>query len=280
MCEGKSRGLSLSDLVMLDGSSMTRKILHYSFSEFSRISLQLFFPELFVDEHGTEAWQRSLQTTFLAGLLILLCFVQIKPIVEFLELPILEIHFFQNSPGEFFLSTLKIAFYTGLLFSIPIIISQLIFFLLPALTGNEKNLIVGLLVSSNLLFVLGLTFSFFVLIPAALHFFLTYGLEVIEPLWSFDQYLGFILLLFLSTGIIFQIPILQVVFSLANILTGRGMLGCWKYILVFSTLVSAILTPSADPITQLLLASAIFFLYLLGTLASMWFTFKRREVHS
>jgi sec-independent protein translocase protein TatC len=265
---------------MVDRSSVTGKILNYCFSSFSKSRLQLFVAELFVDEHGTEAWQRSFQTTFLVVLLILLCFIEIKPIVELLERPILEIHFFQNSPGEFFLSTLKIAFYTGLLFSIPIVVSQLIFFFLPALTGKEKNLIVGLLISSNLLFVLGLIFSFFVLIPAALHFFLTYGLEMIEPLWSFDQYLGFILLLFLSTGIIFQLPILQVMFSLANILTGQGMLGCWKYILVFSTLVSAILTPSADPITQLLLASAIFFLYLLGTLASMWFTLKRMEGQS
>jgi sec-independent protein translocase protein TatC len=151
--------------VILGVSSMTSKFLHFCFSDFSEI---FFFPELFTDEHVTEAWQRSFQTIFLLGLLSLFCFIEIKPIVGFLELPILEINFFQNSPGDFFLSTLKIAFYTGLLFSIPMIISQIIFFLLPALTGNEKYYIVGLLVSSNLLFVLGLAFSFFVLIPAAL----------------------------------------------------------------------------------------------------------------
>lgn len=231
-----------------------------------------FLTEVYVDEHVQEAWQRSLQTLVSLILLVSTCFVEIKPIVHILEQPILNINFFQNSPGEYFISTLKIAFYAGLLISIPFIVSQLIFFLLPGLTDAEKKFIVGLLISSNLLFGLGLQFSFWVLIPAALNFFINYSLEVIEPLWSFDEYIGFLLVLFVSTGIVFQIPILQVAFSLARILTGQAMLSWWKYILLLATIVAAILTPSADPVTQLLLASAIFFLYLLGSLSSIWLT--------
>lgn len=246
------------------------KSLHFQFSNFSIQTKKTIFPEVFVEEHIQEAWQRTFQSIFLASFLIIIAFVESKSIVRILEQPILEINFFQNSPGEYFISTLKIAFYTGLLFSIPIFISQIIFFLLPGLTDKEKNFIVGLLISSNLLFVLGLNFSFFVLIPAALQFFINYSIEVVEPLWSFDQYIGFLIILFLSTGIIFQIPIIQVVLSLANILDEKTMLSYWKYILVFSTIVAAILTPSADPITQLLLASAIFVLYLLGSLSSIW----------
>jgi sec-independent protein translocase protein TatC len=249
--------------------------MYRNFNQFKFLNLELktekiIINEVFNLEHLQEAWQRSLQTIFIFLLLIIICFIEMKQIIQILELPIVNVKFFQNYPGEYFVSTLKIATYTGFLFSIPLIVSQIIYFLLPGLTNNEKIYIVGLVISSNILFILGLIFSFFLLIPAALKFFITYSFEIIEPLWSFEQYISFILLLFLSAGVIFQIPIFQVLLSLINILNGRNMLSCWKYIIVLSTILSAILTPSADPITQILLASAIFFLYLLGSFSSIW----------
>jgi sec-independent protein translocase protein TatC len=78
------------------------------------------------------------------------------------------VKFFQLSPGEYFISTIKISFYTGLLFSSPFVIGQLIF-LLPGLTPKETKIILPLLLSSLLLFGLGL--AYYTLVPAALNFF-------------------------------------------------------------------------------------------------------------
>ena len=231
-----------------------------------------FLTELFFDEHIEEIRQRCFQSLFIIFSIILIAFLDIKVLVKILEVPVENIRFFQSSPGEYFISTLKIAFYAGLVFSIPVFLSQVIFFLLPGLTSREKKLIIGLLLSSFLLFLLGLFFSYFVLIPAALKFFINYGLDVIEPLWSFDEYFSFILVLFLSTGIIFQIPVIQVMLSFSKIITGEKMLKIWKYILLASTVVGAILTPSADPLTQLLLSSAVFVLYLMGSFVSIFLT--------
>lgn len=183
-----------------------------------------------------------------------------------MQKPVETIHFFQTSPGEYFISTLKISLYTGITFSIPVILSQIIFFLLPGLRNEEKKLIISLIVSSVLLFLLGLTFSYFILTPAALTFFINYSSDVIEPLLSFDQYFNFLLVLFLSTGIIFQIPIFQIILSFSKIISGLEMLKLWKYVFLLSTILGAILTPSADPLTQLLLSVAVFFLYLIGSL--------------
>jgi sec-independent protein translocase protein TatC len=107
-------------------------------------------------------------------------------------------------------------------------------------------------------------FSYYTLIPAALNFFLTYSDEVIEPFWSFDQYFEFILVLFYSTGLAFQIPIIQVLLGLLNIVSVKQMLGAWRYIILFSTIIGAVLTPSTDPLTQLLLSLAILLLYFSG----------------
>merc|ERR1711924_257540 len=140
------------------------------------------------------------------------------------------IKFIQLSPGEYLVSTIKIAVYTGLLICIPIILSQIICFIFPGLTIREKKFILPLILISFTLFSLSINFSYAILIPAALNFFIQYSENVIEPLWSFDQYLDFTLLIFYSTSLAFQIPIFQLILGLTGILSGKKMLALWKYV--------------------------------------------------
>jgi sec-independent protein translocase protein TatC len=252
---------------------MKQSIIFFKFYKHTNIeNKKKLVTELFTNEHIEEIRQRCFQSVFVILLFILISFLEIKTIVKLLEIPVETVHFFQTAPGEYFFSTLKISFYTGLIFSIPIFLSQIIFFLLPGLRTEEKKLIIGLVLGSVFLFLFGLIFSYFILIPAALKFFLNYSSDVIEPLWSFDQYFNFMLVLFLSTGIIFQIPILQIILSFSKILSGVKMLQLWKYVLLLSTILGAILTPSADPLTQLLLSGAVFSLYLLGSFFVIFLT--------
>lgn len=232
---------------------------NFNFSTNINVTLELPF-----SEHIEELRQRIFLLFWIILLLTCLAFIEVKTIVKILELPINNVKFFQVAPGEYFISTIKISFYTGLLFSSPFIISQLILFLLPGLTKKETKIILPLLLGSLFLFGLGLTFSYYTLIPAALNFFLNYSEEVLEPFWSFDQYFEFILVLFYSTGLAFQIPILQILAGLLNIVSARQMLGAWRYIILLSTILGAILTPSTDPFTQLLLSLAILLLYFTG----------------
>ena len=232
---------------------------NFKFTENSMVTLELPF-----SEHIEELRQRIF---LIVGVILLLtCFalIEVKSLVQILELPITNVKFFQISPGEYFISTIKISFYTGLLGSSPFLIGQVILFLLPGLTKKETKIILPLLLSSLLLFGLGLAFSYYTLIPAALNFFLNYSEEVLEPFWSFDQYFEFILVLFYSTGLAFQIPIIQILVGLLNIVSAKQMLGAWRYIILMSTILGAILTPSTDPLTQLLLSFAILLLYFSG----------------
>jgi sec-independent protein translocase protein TatC len=232
---------------------------NFNFTGNSAVKLELPF-----SEHVEELRQRIFLVVGIILLFTCFAFVEVKDLVKILELPISAVRFFQLSPGEYFISTIKIAFYTGLLFSSPFVIGQLILFLLPGLTKKETKIIFPLLVSSLLLFILGLAFSYYTLIPAALNFFLNYSEEVLEPFWSFDQYFEFILVLFYSTGLAFQIPIVQILIGLLNIVSPSQMLGAWRYIILTSTILGAILTPSTDPLTQLLLSLAILLLYFSG----------------
>ena len=232
---------------------------NFNFVNNTYVTLELPF-----SEHMEELRQRIFLLFGIILSLACLALIEVKDLVKILQLPIQNVKFFQISPGEYFISTIKISFYTGLLFSSPFIFMQLILFLLPGLTKNETKVILPLLLSSLILFGLGLAFSYYTLIPAALNFFLNYSEEVIEPFWSFDQYFEFILVLFYSTGLAFQIPILQILIGLLNIVSAKQMLSAWRYVILMSTILGAILTPSTDPLTQLLLSIAILLLYFSG----------------
>jgi len=235
------------------------KNTEFNFQKTENSTLELPF-----SEHIEELRQRLFHIFWIILFLTCLSFFEVKYLVKILELPVNNVKFFQLSPGEYFVSTVKISCYTGLLFGSPFIISQLILFLLPGLTDKETKVIIPLLLSSLILFGLGLIFSYYALVPAALNFFLNYSNEVIEPLWSFDQYFEFILVVFYSTGLAFQIPVIQILLGLLNIVSPKQMLDSWRYIILISTIVGAILTPSTDPLTQLLLSLAILMLYFSG----------------
>jgi len=226
---------------------------------------QTYDMELPFIEHIEELRQRIFQLIIIFISITTIIFVNVKTLVELLEKPVEMIKFIQLSPGEYLISTIKIAIYTSLLVCVPLILSQIICFIFPGLTLREKKFILPLILISFTLFSLSINFSYSILIPAALKFFVQYSENVIEPLWSFDQYLDFTLLIFYSTSLAFQIPIFQLILGLTGIVSGKKMLALWKYVILGSTIVGAVLTPSTDPITQLCLSLAIFILYLFGS---------------
>nr|YP_011005893.1 Sec-independent periplasmic protein translocase [Desmarestia aculeata]WAM62897.1 Sec-independent periplasmic protein translocase [Desmarestia aculeata] len=221
------------------------KTLNFKFCSFIKvIETGRSTTELYFNEHFDEVRQRFFHLLGFLCLVTLLTLYNVKSVVKILEGPVSNIQFFQLSPGEYFFSTLVISLYNGVLFSTPLLLGQALFF------------------------------SYFILIPAALNFFIFYGSEVIEPFWSFSQYFNFVSALFFSTGLVFQVPIVQIILSLAKLIDPIKMLNYWRPMILLSTVLGAILTPSADPITQLLLSGALFFLYFLGSLISINLTKK------
>tara|TARA_B100000579_G_scaffold434152_1_gene454392 strand:- start:75 stop:833 length:759 start_codon:yes stop_codon:yes gene_type:complete len=207
---------------------------------------------------------RSLISVFI-GFIISFSFV--KPLVNLLEKPAKNVQFLQLSPGEFLFSSVKVAGYSGLFLALPYIIFEIYQFILPGLSKEEKSLIGPTVAGSAVLFFLGLTFSYFVLTPAALKFLVSFGADVVDPIWSIERYLDFIFLLMLSTGLAFQLPIIQFIFGTLGLINSKKMLSGWRWVIIISAISSAVITPSTDPITMSLLTIAITFLFLIGVLA-------------
>jgi sec-independent protein translocase protein TatC len=222
--------------------------------------------EMSISEHLDELRQRLLFITAVFTLTTGISFLNLKKLTLILQEPAMGIKFLQLAPGEYFFVSIKIALYSGIILSCPFTIYQVIMFILPGLKSKEVKIIIPSLVGSIFLFFIGIGFGYNILIPAALQFFIQYGAEIIEPIWSFEQYFDFIILLLFSTGLAFQIPIIQIIIGMLNIVSSQQMLNAWKYIVLSSTIIGAVLTPSTDPFTQILMSTAIFILYLTGTI--------------
>nr|YP_010985978.1 Sec-independent protein translocase protein TATC [Grateloupia asiatica]WOL36896.1 Sec-independent protein translocase protein TATC [Grateloupia asiatica] len=229
--------------------------------------------EMSIFEHLEELRQRFFIAFIIFFITTGVCFLYIKKISFLLQKPAIGVKFLQLAPGEYLFASIKIAIYTGILISSPFTIYQILIFILPGLTKKEASIIIPIFLSSIILFFLGILFSYQFLAPAALQLLIHYGSDIVEPIWSFEQYFNFILLLLFSTGLAFQIPVIQFILGILNILSSQTMLSYWKYAIFVSTIIGAILTPSTDPITQILMSSAILLLYFSGILLLK--TFKR-----
>lgn len=220
--------------------------------------------EMSLFDHLEELRQRIFYALIAAIIGVVLCFIFVNDIVELLEVPAQGAKFLQLSPGEYFFVSVKVAGYSGLLISSPFLLYQIIRFVLPGLTRRERRLLGPIVLGSSVLFFAGLAFAYIALIPAALNFFINYGADVVEQLWSIDRYFEFVLLLLFSTGIAFQIPVIQLLLGLLGIVSAKQMLGGWRYVMLGAVVLGAVLTPSTDPITQSLLAGAVLGLYFGG----------------
>jgi sec-independent protein translocase protein TatC len=220
--------------------------------------------EMSLFDHLDELRQRIFYALIAVGLAIAGCFFFVKPVVQLLERPAAGVKFLQLAPGEYFFVSMKVAAYSGLLLASPFVLYQIIQFVLPGLTRRERRFLGPIVLGSSVLFMAGIAFAYAALVPAALKFFISYGADVVEQLWSIDRYFEFVLLLLFSTGLAFQVPVIQMLLGLLGIVSSQQMLAGWRYVILGGAVLGAILTPSTDPLTQSLLAGAILGLYFSG----------------
>ncbi|KAL2235055.1 UNVERIFIED_CONTAM: Sec-independent protein translocase protein TATC, chloroplastic [Sesamum indicum] len=222
--------------------------------------------EMSIYDHLEELRDRIFVSVLAVGAAIVGCFAFSKDLIMFLEAPVRAegVRFLQLAPGEFFFTSLKVSGYCGLLLGSPVILYEIIAFVVPGLTKAERRFLGPIVLGSSILFYTGILFSYYVLTPAALTFFVTYAEGVVESLWSIDQYFEFVLVLMFSTGLSFQVPVIQLLLGQLGLVSSDQMLSIWRYVVVGSVVAAAILTPSTDPLTQMLLAGPLMGLYLGG----------------
>lgn len=192
-----------------------------------------------------------------------------------------QVHF--PDPTSAFVSYLKIAAIGGFVLALPVVFYQLWAFIAPGLYDREKRLIVPFVLFSTLFFVGGSLFGYHFVFPVGYEWFLGFGGTVagtqvkVVPTIMMDEYLGFTSQMLLAFGVVFQLPLFVFFLSLAGIVTWQQLLKFGRYFTVLAFIVAAVLTPTPDVYSQVMLALPLVGLYFVAVGLAYLFAPRAKE---
>jgi sec-independent protein translocase protein TatC len=155
----------------------------------------------------------------------------------------------------------KVIFVVGIILAIPFILYQIWKFIAPGLYLKEKKWVSKITFFTSMCFFIGVAFAFFIIIPTMLKFAASFGSSDIQNIIDINEYFSFISLMMLASGLIFEMPMVSFVLSRVGILTPKFLRKYRRHSIVVILILAAILTPTPDPINQIIFAIPLFILY-------------------
>jgi sec-independent protein translocase protein TatC len=169
-----------------------------------------------------------------------------------------------------FLVPLKILLMTAFLLALPVVLYQAWAFIAPGLYSHEKKLVLPLVVSSTLLFMVGVAFCYFFVFGQVFKFIQSFAPKSITAAPDIEAYLGFVINMFIAFGLAFEVPIVVIVLARMNVVTIDKLKDFRSYFIVLAFIIAAIVTPP-DVVSQLALAIPMCILYEIGIWAAQLF---------
>ncbi len=180
---------------------------------------------------------------------------------------------------EPFYTYLKVALTAAIVLSSPVIFYEIWAFATPGLLKDERRWFVPIVIVSAFFFIIGVLFAYLVVFPVAFKFLLSYAASELRPVLSMGVYFTFATKMLLAFGLVFEMPILTLILSRLGLLTAEKLISWWKYALLSSVIVGALLTPP-DIFSQSLMAAPIMVLYLISIGVAKLFGKKKSEEES
>jgi sec-independent protein translocase protein TatC len=233
-------------------------------------------------EHLDELRSRLIRVVLALLVAFVVCWAFRDPIFHFLTQPLRESHpdikFIFTSPSEALILKMKMAFFVGIFAAAPYLLYQVWAFVSPGLYQHEKAYAVPFIASGTLFFLGGAAFGHYYLFPMTFRFLVEFGGTDMQFLPKVGEYYTFYSWFLLGLGIVFQLPVVIFVLARIGLVTPGFLMRKFKYAVVISFVVAAIITPTPDIVTQSLLAFPMLGLYLLGVgVAALFGRPRRRE---
>ena len=230
-------------------------------------------------DHLEELRRRLLKSLISVLIGAVITFYFIDQIIEFLIKPTQDL----THPMDLqvlkvqgmFMIKWGIALIGGFVLAIPVLTYQLWKFVAPALYMNERKYVGPLIIFTYLSFLIGMVFSYTVIIPFSLEFFTSVGVDQIENNFSINYYFNFVTWLMIGSGFIFELPVLVFILSIIGLLTPSFMVHYRRHSIVFVLILSAFITPP-DPISLVLMSVPLWFLYEISIGVS-WLVNRKRN---
>lgn len=239
-------------------------------------------------EHLVELRQRLIKSLIAVSIVFFVAFIFADQIFNFLIIPYEKaaienqnLKLIYTAPQEYFFAQLRIALFTALFVAFPVIASQIYKFVAPGLYNNERQAFLPFLIATPVLFLLGASLVFFLVMPLAMGFFLSMQqvgdgtTTTIELLPKVSEYLSLVMTLIFAFGLVFQMPVVISLLARAGLVSSEGLKNKRKYAVVLSFIAAAVLTPP-DPVSQIGLAVPSLLLYELSIYATRLIERKRQ----
>mgnify|MGYP005847775661 FL=1 len=167
-------------------------------------------------------------------------------------------------PTESVVIYFRVALLAGAIFAMPYITLQLFLFIAPGLTRREKRWIYLALPATTGLFLVGVAFAWFIMVPAALGFLQDFQSEVFRAEWTADRYIAFLTSILFWIGVAFELPVVVFVLARLGVLGPGPLIRNWRLAVVLMTIIAALITPTVDPFNMLLVIAPLIVLYLIS----------------
>lgn len=215
--------------------------------------------------HIADLRKRLTISTITVVVMFFACFSFYEPILEWMMAPVKHAlpagtSMIAVEIQETFFTAMKVAFFGGFIISLPVIFWQLWLFLAPGLYDHEKKLVVPFVFFATLMFLLGASFAYYIVVPVGFDFLIAFGNSVVSVLPSIGKYVGFFTKLLIGFGIAFELPVITFFLAKIGLVNDQMLKDFFRYAVVLIFIISAILTPP-DVISQVLMAAPLLILY-------------------
>jgi len=220
--------------------------------------------ELSLVQHLVEFRNRLMVASIAVAITTTFAFLFIGQIIHFLLLPSGVERLQTFSPTEPFAVSFRVALFSGIALAMPVILYEIYAYIDPALFPSERKFvrIIGLPVLA--LFAIGMGFCYFVLLPRAIPFLLTFGGDVFTGQLRADEYLSFVTTFVLGMGLVFEVPVIIWALVRIGIVQRSWLAKQRRYVFLLAFVIGAIITPTPDPFNQTLVAIPMYLLWELG----------------
>jgi sec-independent protein translocase protein TatC len=172
-------------------------------------------------------------------------------------------------PTENVVTYFRVALLSGAALAMPVIVYQLLAFIIPGLTRSERRWIYLSVPFTTLLFITGLLFAWYIMLPAAIDFLANFRSDLFRNEWTGSEYISFVVSLAFWIGVSFQTPIVIFILAKVGLVTPRLLAENWRIAIVAVAVISAVITPTVDPFNMALLMLPLLGLYGLSILLAM-----------
>jgi sec-independent protein translocase protein TatC len=179
-------------------------------------------------------------------------------------------------PTETIVIYFKVALIGGLVLAMPVIVYQLISFIVPGLYPHERRYLLIIVPAASLLFASGVAFAYYVMLPAAIPFLLGFMGDIIRQQWTIEKYMSLVTGLLFWVGLIFETPLVIAFLAYLGVVSPGMLWKNFRYAIVLIAIIAAVATPTPDPINMALLMLPLILLYLLSILLAL-LVYRRRE---